>query len=108
MQGLYQEGEPLWREILKYDVNNTRAYGAIGKALLEKEQYQEALSYLKTGQDRVSYSLALQEYRKEYLRDNYIWLVPVAIVCVVAFIMLIKLIRRLLGLKNEKRKIKFH
>ena len=107
MTGEYIKGEPYWREVLMYDANNSRAYGAIGKSLLEQEKYGEALSYLKIGEDRTSYSKALAEYRTEFIRDNWMWLLPLVVVAVVGFVYLYKLIRKLLGLTNKKQRIKF-
>ena len=105
--GRYVEGEPYWRNVLKYDANFARGYAAIGKSLREQKKYQESLYWLKEGQDRTSYSLALQEYRKEYLRENYMWLVPVVVVVCVAAVALFRFIQRLLGIKRKKKAIKF-
>lgn len=105
--GHYVEGEKYWREVLKYNSNFSIGYAAIGKSLLEKEQYKESLSYLKYGQDRTSYSAALAEYRKQYVRDNFLWFVPLLVACAVAFIKGIGLIQAALGVKREKKSIKF-
>lgn len=105
--GYYIAGESYWRNVLKYDANFSRGYAAIGKSLLEQHKYEEALEWLKQGQDRTAYSLALAEYRKEYLRENYWWLLPVAVVCVVLFVMLIRFIQKLLGIKRKAKRIKF-
>lgn len=108
MTGHYIEGEPYWRTVLLYDANNSRAYAAIGKSLLEQEKYEESLEYLELGEDRTSYSKALAEYRTQYLRDNWMWLLPVVVVAVVVIMYLYRLIRKALGLKNEKKKVKFN
>ena len=105
--GRYVEGEPYWRNVLKYDANFARGYAAIGKSLREQKDYQGSLYWLKQGQDRTSYSLALQEYRKEYLRANYMWLVPVAVAACVGAVALFRFIQKLLGIKRKKKKIKF-
>ncbi len=105
--GYYVTGESYWRNVLKYDANFSRGYAAIGKSLLEQKKYEEALLWLKQGQDRTAYSLALAEYRKEYLRDNYWWLVPVAVVAVVLFVLLFRFIQKLLGIKRKAKRIKF-
>ncbi len=105
--GYYVTGEPYWRNVLKYDANFSRGYAAIGKSLLEQHKYEEALEWLKQGQDRTAYSLALAEYRQEYLRENYWWLLPIVAVVVVLFVMLIKYIQKLLGIKKKSKRIKF-
>lgn len=105
--GYYVAGEEYWREVLKYNSNFSIGYAAVGKSLLEKEQYHESLAYLKYGQDRTSYSNALAEYRKEYMRDNYMWFVPLLVAGLVAFIAGISLIQSALGIKKKKQSIKF-
>ncbi len=105
--GLYVKGEPYWRNVLKYDANFARGYAAIGKSLREQKKYEESLYWLKQGQDRTSYSLALQEYRKEYLRKNYMWLVPTVVVACVVFVLIFRFIQKCLGIKRKKKRIKF-
>ncbi len=105
--GHYVEGESYWRNVLKYDANFARGYAAIGKSLREQKDYQGSLYWLKQGQDRTSYSLALQEYRKEYLRANYMWLVPAVVVACIAVVALFRFIQKLLGIKRKKKSIKF-
>lgn len=105
--GYYIAGEEYWREVLKYNSNFSIGYAAVGKSLLEKEQYHESLDYLKYGQDRTSYSNALAEYRKEYMRDNYMWFVPLLVAGLVALIAGISLIQSALGIKKKKQSIKF-
>lgn len=106
-RGHYVDGEQYWREVLKYNSNFSIGYAAIGKSLLEKEQYKESLSYLKYGQDRTSYSSALAEYREEYVRDNYYWFVPLIVACAVALVSGIGLAQSALGIKKTKKSIKF-
>ena len=107
LKGWYVEGEEAWREVIKYNANFARGYAAIGKSLLEQEKYEDALFWLQEGQDRTSYSMAFTEFRREYLRNNLIWLLPVAIAVIVAFVLLIKLIQKLLGVKRKKTNVDF-
>lgn len=107
LNGWYIEGEPYWREVIKYNANFSRGYAAIGKSLLEQEQYDEALYWLKEGQDRTSYSMAYSEFRREYLRSNIYWIVPLVVAAIVAFILIIKLIQKALGVRAQKTNIKF-
>lgn len=107
LNGWYVEGEPYWREVIKYDANFARGYAAIGKSLLEKEQYEEALYWLEEGQDRTSYSTAYMEYRTEFLRANFYWIVPLAAAILVAAVLLFKWIQHLLGVRAQKANMKF-
>ena len=65
------------------------------------------MAYLKDGQDRTSYSAALAEYRKEYVRDNFYWFVPLIVACGVGLLSGISLAQSALGIKKKKQSIKF-
>ena len=43
----WSDEELLWRDTLRYSPNNFRVNANIGESLLEKEQYEQALPYLK-------------------------------------------------------------
>ncbi len=108
LKGWYIEGEKYWREVIRYDANFSRGYAAIGKSLLEQGDYEGALEWLKTGQDRTSYSTAFTQYRRDYLRANYYWFFPLIAAAVVLFVVLIRLIQKWLGVRKNKNKIKFN
>ena len=52
--------------------------------------------------------MALAEYRKEFLRANYWWCIPVVVIAIVAVVMLIKFIQKCLGIKKKAKHIKFN
>ncbi len=107
MEGHYAKAEELWKQVLTYDGSNVLALRGIGKSLLEKEQYKEALEYLEYGQDRIGYSIALQEYRKEYLRDNWLILLVSVVAVVVVFVSVLRFIKKKLGVYRKREAIKF-
>ena len=69
--GEYAEAKPLWMQVLARNSFCQIAYTGIGKALLQEKEYAQALSYLKLGQDRQSYSDAFEEYRFQFMRENF-------------------------------------
>lgn len=69
--GEYAEAKPLWMQVLSRNSYCQIAYTGIGKALLQEKEYAQALSYLKLGQDRQSYSDAFEEYRFQIMRENF-------------------------------------
>ena len=107
LAGRYTEAYDMWREVLTYDGTNLLAFKGIGKALIEQERYSEALTYLKRGQDRVGYSLAMQEYRKEYIRDNWQKILIISAAVIAVLIIIVRLIRKKLGIKKKRNSIKF-
>lgn len=69
--GLYEDAITPWFEVLKRDSNYELAYVGIGKALMKKEKYREAMKYFKLGYDREGYSKAFKEYRTDFVRRHF-------------------------------------
>lgn len=70
-EGLYEDSLALWQEILKRDGNYNMAYVAIGRALLNQDEYEEAMKYFKAGFDDEDYDKAFEYYRKDLMRNNF-------------------------------------
>ncbi len=81
-QGLYEESVELWEKVLSVNNNYTTAFKSIGRAYLQQGLYKEAMEILEKGNDSYFYSMALKEYRKEFVRANMWWMI---ILIVVAF-----------------------
>lgn len=92
--GEYTAAAEYWQKVLDKCAALPVAYKGIGRALLLDGKSEEAMEYLKTGDDRYYYSMAVQQYRREYIRDNFAWLLPVVIAAVAAFIFLIKFTKK--------------
>ncbi len=75
----YGTAADYWREALSYNHNLTLAYSGIGRMLLREDRYEEAMTYLKMGEDRTYYDKAYEKVRTARLRK---WFVPIA--CVAA------------------------
>ncbi|MNP29334.1 hypothetical protein D3C76_1223530 [compost metagenome] len=75
MDGKYQESEGLWQEVLRENSNFDLAYLAIGKSLYKAENYKEAMDYFKLARSRVDYSNAFAEFRKEWIREHFAWII---------------------------------
>lgn len=102
--GKYEESVNKWENILSYDSNYTIAYRSIGRAYLQRGDTEKAMKMLKKGNDRFYYSLALKENRKEFLRNNLLWILPVVIIVITVIIIGIKKIRLwLLSYRTNRR-----
>lgn len=75
-RGDYSGSVDKWQNVLNLNPSFTIAYKSIGRALLQEGNSGEALEYLREGDDRYYYSLAMQEYRREFFRNNWQWLLP--------------------------------
>ena len=63
-----------------------------------------AMEMLKKGNDKFYYSLALKENRKDFLRNNLLWILPVVIIVITVIIIGIKKIRLwLLSYRTNRR-----
>ncbi len=107
-EGLYAQALPLWEEVLLIDAGNYMAYRAIGKYYLECRDYENALKYLKLGQDRDGYSLAFNQYRKAYLQKNFLWIAATVIAALVLLGWLLKKLLRHWGMDRKRTRIIFH
>ena len=77
-EGRYAESVELWQALLTENSQLSVAYQSIGKALVQQQRYEEAMTYFEKGNDREGYSNALREYRKGWIRANSGWLLAVA------------------------------
>lgn len=69
--GEYEKALPLWKQVIARDNYSKLAYTGTGKALLQQGNYKEALEHFRLGEDRESYSEAFEEYRFQYMRENF-------------------------------------
>lgn len=97
--GYYEESEEPWRNVIKYDGNYRRAYIGIGNALLNKEDYEEAMKYFKISISRARYNKAYEGYRDQILQKCFTPAIVIILVIVVAW----KVIKKL----NQKGIITF-
>ncbi len=72
----YETADTRWREALDYNPNLTIAYAGIGRSLLRQKRYEEAMEYLRAGQDRTYYTKAFEKVRNATIRA---WFVPGAL-----------------------------
>ena len=83
-RGEYSESRTYWERVLESNAGLSVAAKGIGRALLLEGNFRDAMRYLKMGDDRYYYSMALTRYRREFLRENSLWLVPCVIAVAVA------------------------
>lgn len=86
-RGDYAESRACWQSVLDANAGLSVAAKGVGRALLLEGDYTSAMRYLKMGDDRYYYSMALTRYRREFLRKNSLWLIPLvaAVIAAVCF-----------------------
>ncbi|MBE5948264.1 MAG: hypothetical protein E7261_04460 [Lachnospiraceae bacterium] len=93
-KGRYTESKAPLTEVL--EMNNLFDYAnmAMGKALVQEENYEEAIKYAKLAKDWDTYSDAFWEIRNEWLKDN--------LVTVILVIVALWILKKLLEFFDEK------
>jgi DNA-binding beta-propeller fold protein YncE len=94
VDGKYDEAFGPWKQVLELNSNYDMAYLAIGKSLFRQHKYEEAMKYFKLGGDRNSYSNALFEYRKVFIREHFGEIATSLIVVIIALVLLQNAIKR--------------
>lgn len=82
-KGDYDKSAEYWQEVLVQNGNYDLAYIGIGRALLRKEQYKEAMEYFKLKRDKKNYSKAYKLYRKEWIEENIGWIFGIFLALIV-------------------------
>lgn len=80
--------ETYWRQVVKMNTNYELAYLGIGKALLRRGEYKEAMEYFELAHNATYYSKAYAEYRDIILSNNFDWIMTAIILLVVLWITL--------------------
>lgn len=94
-QGRYDEAEPHWREVLEINSTYEMAIKGIAKSLFRQEKYKEAMQESLKIEDRLGYSEAFYEYRLNFFRKNFGWVVLAIILIIVALYVIIKYLYKL-------------
>ncbi|MCQ2422906.1 MAG: hypothetical protein MJ064_07990 [Lachnospiraceae bacterium] len=95
--GKYDESADVWQEVLKYNGNYDLAYVGVGRSLLRKGEYKEAMNKFEVVRDRTNYSKAFKYYREQVVEKNIVWFLAVLI----ALIVIPKIIRWILRIRKE-------
>ena len=71
LTGKYDESAAKWEQVLKFNANCELAYIGMGKALLRKDDFRQAMKYFRLGNKRDYYSKAFDLYRQEVIGENF-------------------------------------
>lgn len=82
-RGLYEEAMGYWQEVLKRDGNYNMAYVALGRAYLNRDDYDNAIKYFKLSYQGDDYDRAFEARRQEMLRNNFTLIVIIIILLVI-------------------------
>ncbi len=98
--GDYEDAVAEWEEVLGADSNCQFAYAGLAKAyyvmgqtnddpVLGEKYIRKALELAEQGYDRETYALAFDSIRTEWLRENFTWVLLIAVLLIAGLIVLL-------------------
>lgn len=87
--GLYEEAQPLWEELIGLNVNCEVAYMGLGRALYANGEYIKSMEMCKKGYDREGYSLSFKAQRDIIFRKAFpivATIVAILIICALIYV----------------------
>lgn len=91
-EGFFEEALEPWFEALKMDRTNYMALCGIGRAYERLGRYKDAMNFYRQGENQKRYSEAFHEYRTQFLRKHFGWVM--AIIILLLLIPVIKFVYR--------------
>lgn len=86
--GDYSAAIDTWKSVIAYNTNSTQAYVGIGNCYDYLGEYELAMEAYKKGYANQEYSVSFSEYRKEYLKDNFVLILFIVLAALTALIVL--------------------
>lgn len=102
-QGMYSEAKGIWQEVLKNDSMNPLANSGYGKALLDEGNYEEAMYYLKLGDNKTDYSVALESVRSDALSTIFPIIMVVIVLALLAYFIVPRILRKYRKSEYDKK-----
>jgi len=90
LSGFYEEGEQLWREVLRLNPQFNPAILALAQAAYKNEQFEEAKQLFREAGDKEGYSEAYWQIRLRWFQQYFSWIAS----AVLAAFVLLQLIDR--------------
>jgi len=82
--GNYEESYTLWKKVLEIDENYELAHAGIAKTYFKQGKYMESMEESKLVRNRDIYTRSFDEYKYEVLRENFVLIVFIAIIIIIA------------------------
>ena len=85
-KGLYDKSANEWEQVLDRNANFELAYSGIGRNLLRKGKYEEAMKMFKLGNNREDYSKAYSNYRRFVINKNFTYVIILILMVLIIFL----------------------
>ena len=98
-EGRYDQAATTWQEVLRHDAFFELAHTGLGKAYFKRGDYATAMKEYVVARNKDGYSQAFGEWRHDFLRANFAWVLPlVAFGAWVLTAIIQRTVRRLMAL----------
>ncbi|MEE1314149.1 MAG: YIP1 family protein [Faecalimonas sp.] len=84
--GSYEEAQSLWEEILTMDRGNQMAYRGLSMVYYNQGDYDKAMEAAEQALDYTVYDLAWSAHVSEWIANNFVWLVLIAVVVIAGIV----------------------
>jgi DNA-binding beta-propeller fold protein YncE len=75
-EGKYEDAATAWQEVLRQDAFFELAHTGLGKAAFRRGDYVGAMKEYMIARNKDGYSQAFGEWRHDFLRANFAWVLP--------------------------------
>ncbi len=100
--GYYPESADLWREVLRRNSNFEFGHVGVAKSHFKLGNYLDAMREYAVARDTDGYSLAFGEYRHDFLRENFGWVMPLLILAIwLGWTLISRSVKRIMALNLE-------
>lgn len=80
IDGEYEQSVTEWKAVLKQNSGLRIGYSGIAKSYIMLGEYKNGMHYAKLADDQTTYSKAFKYYRKEVLKDSFLWVLIGAVI----------------------------
>ncbi len=100
--GYYPESAEVWREVLRRNSNYEFGHVGVAKAYFKQGEYLAAMQEYVVARDTLGYSLAFGEYRHDFLRANFGWVMPLVVLAIwLGVTLALRGVKRIMALNLE-------
>ena len=100
--GKYDDASAIWLEVLRRDSNFELAHTGLAKAYFKKGNYVQAMQEYMIARNKDGYSSAFGEWRHDFLRQNFGWVLPLIVfACWVIGSLISRTVKRVMTMKFE-------
>jgi tetratricopeptide (TPR) repeat protein len=100
--GRYDEASAVWEEVLRRNSFYELAHTGLGKAYFKRGDYVTAMQEYSVARNKDGYSEAFGEWRHDFLRENFGWVLPLIIfACWVVTTVISRTVKRLMNMNFE-------